>query len=75
MDLNQDVENRPQLCSRVAQRLNVPQGYASTFRSLRPRWMAVLNILQRFCGFGHLSVLTAGIAENTLRVADGQNNK
>jgi hypothetical protein len=25
--------------------LNVPQGYASAFRSLRPGWMAFLNIL------------------------------
>jgi hypothetical protein len=31
----QDVEKGYQLCSRVAQRLNVPQGYASEFHSLR----------------------------------------
>lgn len=35
----------PVLCSCVAQHLNVPEGYASAFRSLRPRWMAFLNIL------------------------------
>jgi len=32
----QDVEKILELCSPVAQRLNVPQGYASAFRSLRP---------------------------------------
>ena len=41
-----DVEKGPRLCSRIAQNLNVPQGYASASRSLRPRWMAFLNILQ-----------------------------
>ena len=35
-----------QLCSRIAQRLNVPQGYVSPLRSLRPRWTAILSILQ-----------------------------
>jgi hypothetical protein len=48
---DQDVEKSLQLCSRVAQGLNVPQGYASAFRSLRPRWMAFLNILHRSRGF------------------------
>jgi hypothetical protein len=45
------VEKGPQLYSHVAQGLNVPQGYASAFRSLRPRWMAFWNILHRSCGF------------------------
>jgi molybdopterin synthase sulfur carrier subunit len=43
----QDVETGHQLRSRVAQGLNVPQGYASRLRSLRPRWTASLNILPR----------------------------
>ncbi len=43
------VKKGPQLCSGVAQRLNVPQGYASAFRSLRPRWMAFLNIRHTSC--------------------------
>ena len=44
--LQQDAEQVRQLCSRVAQRLDVPQGYASPPRSLRPRWTAFLSILQ-----------------------------
>jgi hypothetical protein len=48
MDPERDVEKGPQLRSRVAQGFDVPQGYASAFLSLRPRWMAFLNILQRF---------------------------
>jgi hypothetical protein len=42
----QDVEKGRQLCSHFTQGLNVPQGYASPFPSLRPRWTAFLNILQ-----------------------------
>jgi hypothetical protein len=61
MGPKQDVEKRPQLCSRVAQSLNVPQGYASASRSLRPRWMAFLNILHHSCRFGHRAEHTAGI--------------
>jgi hypothetical protein len=45
------VEKGPQLYSHVAQGLNVPQGYASALRSLRPRWMAFLNILLSLCHF------------------------
>jgi hypothetical protein len=43
-----DVEKVRQLCSRIAQGLNVPTAYASAFRSLQPRWTAFLNI-QRVC--------------------------
>jgi hypothetical protein len=53
MDLNQDVEKGPQLCSRIPQSLDVPQGYASAFRSLRPRWMTFLNIPHDFNGQYH----------------------
>jgi hypothetical protein len=35
-----------QLCSRIIQTLNVPHGYDSGLHSLRPRWTAILNILQ-----------------------------
>ena len=45
LSLDQDAEKVRQLCSRIAQRLNVPQGYASPPRSLRPRWTAFLSIL------------------------------
>ena len=41
----EDVEKPIQLPSRFAQGLNVPQGYASAFRSLRPCWLTFLNIL------------------------------
>jgi hypothetical protein len=43
----QDVEKGPQLCSRIVLSLNVPLGYASASHSLRPRWIAFLNILYR----------------------------
>ena len=34
--------------SRVIQILNVPQGYASDFHSLRPCWANVLSILREY---------------------------
>ena len=37
----QDGENDRQHRSRIAENLNVPQGYASDLCSLRPRWRAV----------------------------------
>jgi len=40
----QDVEKVRQHRSRIVQTLKVPQGYASGFPSLRPRWTAMLSI-------------------------------
>jgi len=40
-----DVEKGLQLCSRIAQGLNVPTAYDSAFHSLQPSWKAFLNIL------------------------------
>jgi hypothetical protein len=42
---NQDAENVRQRRSRIVQTLNVPYGYASGLRSLRPCWTIVLSIL------------------------------
>ena len=43
---------RPPALFSLAQSLNVPQGYASASHSLRPRWMAFLNILHNCGRFG-----------------------
>jgi hypothetical protein len=40
------LKKAPQLCSRVAQNLDVREEYASASRSLRPRWATFLTILQ-----------------------------
>ncbi len=42
----QDAEKARQLRSRVAQTLNVPSGYDSALRLLRPCWTAFLSILK-----------------------------